>query len=216
VARNGADVSTTLYRAYDERGVLLYVGIANTPLLRVEQHSSTARWACYAAKITFERHPSRPEAAEAEVTAIKVEKPAFNIAHSGGGGELELAYLEDRRAAGLHVEWPPPRSLYQNQNRGRSPMGKAALAKAFRNVQPLVTPHQLAEQWGCSPQDVIAFIYTIPSMVSTLMGPGGLYRYNPDELDQIPEGAFQEWKTQQKQWAMNLKAQFDREHGIHR
>jgi hypothetical protein len=95
VARNGADVSTTLYRAYDERGVLLYVGIANTPLLRVEQHSSTARWACYAAKITFERHPSRPEAAEAEVTAIKVEKPAFNIAHSGGGGELELAYLED-------------------------------------------------------------------------------------------------------------------------
>ncbi len=70
---------TTLYRAYDAQGQLLYVGISYDALSRLSQHA-TAGWSHYAASITLQRHPNRESAAAAELAAIRTEDPVFNMA----------------------------------------------------------------------------------------------------------------------------------------
>lgn len=71
--------ATTLYRAYDARGQLLYVGISSSPFLRFGQHDARAGWTPYAATITLERFTSRLDAEAAELVAIRTDDPVWNI-----------------------------------------------------------------------------------------------------------------------------------------
>lgn len=71
-------MTTTLYRAFDERRRLLYVGISDGPLLRFNAHTGAAAWAQYAEVITLERFANRAIAAAAELAAIRDEDPVFN------------------------------------------------------------------------------------------------------------------------------------------
>jgi hypothetical protein len=68
-----------LYRHYDAQGVLLYVGISHSAALRASQHKKESCWYYQSATMTIENFNSREKAAEAEIAAIKNERPMFNI-----------------------------------------------------------------------------------------------------------------------------------------
>ena len=69
---------TTLYRAYDTAGRLLYVGIAKDVFDRVGQHRTSA-WSRHATRLEFIEYPTRDDAAAAELEAIRTEDPVWNI-----------------------------------------------------------------------------------------------------------------------------------------
>jgi hypothetical protein len=74
---------TALYRFYDADDRLLYIGISNDPEVRWKSHRyGIAEWPALVACRRDERFDSRREAEEAEVEAIKAEKPRFNGAHN--------------------------------------------------------------------------------------------------------------------------------------
>lgn len=81
-----------LYRHFDARDRLLYVGIAKSPELRAEQHGRRSPWWRFVSRTTVEWHGGRRAAHEAEKNAIAVESPVFNKAHSRNR-EAALAYV---------------------------------------------------------------------------------------------------------------------------
>jgi predicted GIY-YIG superfamily endonuclease len=70
---------TALYRLFDSEGRLLYVGIAFDPRSRLSDHARQKEWWPTVADRTIEWHATRTEAAAAEVTAIRSEKPLYNV-----------------------------------------------------------------------------------------------------------------------------------------
>jgi len=72
-------VTTTLYRAYDDRNRLLYVGISDGEFIRLAQHAANAPWTVYATKITLKRYTLRADAEAAEQAAIAGEDPVWNV-----------------------------------------------------------------------------------------------------------------------------------------
>lgn len=71
---------TTLYRLFDEGGVLLYIGIAGNPGRRLDDHAGDKPWWGEVASATMAHFPSRDAARDAEVAAIRAENPRYNIA----------------------------------------------------------------------------------------------------------------------------------------
>lgn len=79
---------TTLYRFYDAKGTLLYVGIAGNPGRRFDQHAKGPGgkpWWSQVVGSTMEHFPDRATAAAAEVRAIVAESPVHNVVHNGVG-----------------------------------------------------------------------------------------------------------------------------------
>lgn len=95
---------TTLYRAYNSDGVLLYVGIARNWGRRWEQHSERSTFFLATTRLELEHFPTRDAALAAERAAIKTERPIHNVKHgtpvtsmSGKGTTwTQLAHLEPR------------------------------------------------------------------------------------------------------------------------
>lgn len=71
---------TALYRAYDDTGQLLYVGITSSFGRRWEEHSRTKPWWPLTQTQTITWCDSRPAAESAELAAIATENPRHNIA----------------------------------------------------------------------------------------------------------------------------------------
>lgn len=71
---------TALYRHFDANGTLLYVGISATPAYRLNQHIDR-EWFNDIRLVKVEMYPTREEALEAEINAIKTEAPRFNSRH---------------------------------------------------------------------------------------------------------------------------------------
>jgi len=69
-----------LYRHYDDKDNLLYVGISLSALMRLMQHKDSSDWFLNIAKVTIETFPTREKALDAETQAIIKEKPIHNIA----------------------------------------------------------------------------------------------------------------------------------------
>ena len=69
-----------LYRHFDERGNLLYVGVSLSTIQRLAQHRYHSHWFNSISKVTIEQFPSREEALNAERTAIQKEEPLHNVA----------------------------------------------------------------------------------------------------------------------------------------
>lgn len=67
-----------LYRHYDAKGNLLYVGQSNNAFKRYEGHQSTSKWAVASVMMRVEHFASREAAMAAEQTAILTENPQFN------------------------------------------------------------------------------------------------------------------------------------------
>lgn len=75
---DAAERPTAVYRFFDRKGRLLYVGIAYDPADRWKQHAREARWWDQAADNTIDWYDTRGEAERAELTALRYEKPVFN------------------------------------------------------------------------------------------------------------------------------------------
>jgi hypothetical protein len=73
---------TDLYRYYDARGTLLYVGISKSAVARAMQHERLSPWWGRWAVMLREAFPTRDLALEAERHAIRTEHPRHNIAHA--------------------------------------------------------------------------------------------------------------------------------------
>jgi predicted GIY-YIG superfamily endonuclease len=72
----------SLYRLFDSKHQLLYVGISASAIARLSQHMSDKPWASEIAHVSVEHFETRGEAAEAEVEAIRIERPRYNVAHN--------------------------------------------------------------------------------------------------------------------------------------
>ena len=70
-------MKTYLYRYYDKRKKLLYVGITNDFKRRDSEHKSK-RWYKYATNVKLVKYKTRDKALQAEEKAIKSEKPICN------------------------------------------------------------------------------------------------------------------------------------------
>lgn len=67
-----------LYRAFDNTGALLYVGISSRWHYRLHQHEKTSDWIERADYVQISRFPDRESVERAEKEAIRSEKPQFN------------------------------------------------------------------------------------------------------------------------------------------
>ena len=67
-----------LYRYFDDKGVLLYVGMSFSAFARAAQHRLGSFWFEAAKNMTIEAFPSRRDAVAAERKAIATENPKFN------------------------------------------------------------------------------------------------------------------------------------------
>lgn len=72
----------TLYRFFNSRGQLLYVGITVNPAARFRDHRQQQRWWDEVRGIGLTQYATREELAAAEIRAIQTEHPAYNVAGS--------------------------------------------------------------------------------------------------------------------------------------
>jgi predicted GIY-YIG superfamily endonuclease len=70
----------TLYRFFNAKNELLYVGITNNPFNRFSGHSKDKEWFKEITHSTLEHYPNRLAVDRAETMAIKSEKPKYNRA----------------------------------------------------------------------------------------------------------------------------------------
>ncbi len=73
-------MTTALYRMHDADGALLYVGITDHLADRWGKHEATQSWWGQVATATVEHFPTRTAAVEAELHAIRTERPMHNVA----------------------------------------------------------------------------------------------------------------------------------------
>lgn len=73
---------TALYRFYGENDALLYVGITDHLGTRWHNHARKKPWWPEVRRQTAEWYPTRAEAAEAEIQAIRTEHPRHNVIHA--------------------------------------------------------------------------------------------------------------------------------------
>jgi len=86
-----------LYRHFDSKDNLLYIGISINAVNRLRGHQKASEWYKYIFKVTIQNYPSRAELEDAEIKAINDENPSHNViryngAHTrfrGDGLELE-------------------------------------------------------------------------------------------------------------------------------
>ena len=86
---------TSLYRHFDAKGTLLYVGISLNTVNRLCQHKTSSPWINDISLIKIEQFNTREEAIEAEKTAIQNECPLHNI-----NGKLQPQSIEDEINSG--------------------------------------------------------------------------------------------------------------------
>lgn len=79
---NNSNSPQALYRFWDKKNTLLYIGISSNFLGRITQHTSTAEWFSQASHVTLEHFDSRREVEKAEKEAIKSELPLHNKTHN--------------------------------------------------------------------------------------------------------------------------------------
>ncbi|MCK1813286.1 GntR family transcriptional regulator [Streptomyces sp. XM4011] len=77
----GTSERTALYRLYDDAEQLLYVGITSRPKERMRQHAGDKHWYREVSFREIEWFDSREEAGQAEVEAIRTERPLHNHQH---------------------------------------------------------------------------------------------------------------------------------------
>lgn len=70
---------TCLYRHFDRRSNLLYVGVSLNALKRLMQHREVSGWFGEIHRVEIERFATRQEALSAERNAISGENPRHNI-----------------------------------------------------------------------------------------------------------------------------------------
>lgn len=81
---------TTLYRFYDDYGVLLYIGITDREDKRFREHHQEKTWWWKVSTITVDHYRWREDAIRAEEAAIRAEHPIHNVIHNEVEGDPAL------------------------------------------------------------------------------------------------------------------------------
>lgn len=81
--RTGAPTGHALYRFYDERGRLLYIGITGDVRARFRQHADSKAWWKQVAVREIVHCRTRADLLAAEREAIIRERPRYNVIHNG-------------------------------------------------------------------------------------------------------------------------------------
>lgn len=97
---------TCLYRFYDANDNLLYVGITSQLPMRWKTHDKLKPWWREVVRATVEHFDTREDALAAEATAIKAEKPRYNVR----GNWVVLAEAATTEAAASPPPSPPVRT----------------------------------------------------------------------------------------------------------
>jgi len=71
-----------LYRMFDADDALLYVGVSMNVAQRFAAHRSDKQWWGDIARITLSHFATRREVLVAEATAIREERPLYNVQHA--------------------------------------------------------------------------------------------------------------------------------------
>lgn len=136
---------TTLYRLFADDGTLLYVGIAGNPGRRFEQHAGTKPWWALVGRTTLEHFPTRPQAAEAELRAIRQEYPKHNII--ANGARTGTDQTARRVGAGDTWKWHSLRTGFEF-NQPLYLMWEVDGSTMTDDYLPSeITAHQLWERW---------------------------------------------------------------------
>ncbi len=115
-----------LYRHFDSKGVLLYVGISLSAIERLRRHrQSKSHWANSISNVTIESFPSRESVMRAESNAVRSERPLHNIC---------LQYKRPKKNSGAAYEkakskWLERRSSIRVM---AATFGRKAAAKRFK------------------------------------------------------------------------------------
>jgi predicted GIY-YIG superfamily endonuclease len=107
----GDETPTALYRLYNSKGKLLYVGITGNIKTRFATHAESKPWWPEVSRRTVEWHLTRDSAAEAEVKAIKRERPLYNIRDARSPHRELSAKVTGKSVFDLVMLEMPPTSL---------------------------------------------------------------------------------------------------------
>jgi predicted DNA-binding transcriptional regulator AlpA len=83
---------TDLYRHYDARGRLLYVGISLSAITRLSAHRNGSHWSDQICRIEIDTFDDRNVAIAAERRAIQEESPIYNRAHKEAASKSEADF----------------------------------------------------------------------------------------------------------------------------
>jgi hypothetical protein len=110
-ASDDMDTPTSVYRYYDELGVLIYVGITSSGLSRNQQHNADKEWWPWVVSQSVDHHDTRDEAHAHEVRLIEKFRPPFNKQHNRDHAVVRAAYLAVRNGGvydvPLNTHLPP-------------------------------------------------------------------------------------------------------------
>lgn len=172
---------TTVYRLYDAKGRLLYVGTSVEPQERWEQHSREKLWWSSVARATVDWFSSRTEALAAEREAIRSEYPLHN----------EKASEEERVFPFQGNQGPNQKTMLRRAaTQHRKVLDKLAVA-VERAARSGLTVEQISDALGVSEDEVRALAARLmdgggnsgvgvePIPVSEYRGTGNNWQYGP-------------------------------------
>jgi AcrR family transcriptional regulator len=84
---------TSLYRYYDDRDILIYVGITGRGIQRNREHNRTKEWWPFVDRQEIEHFEDRESALERERSLIQGLRPPFNRQHNPTHATDRLTYL---------------------------------------------------------------------------------------------------------------------------
>lgn len=87
-------IPTSVYKYYDRRNILIYVGITNGGILRNRQHNDSKTWWRFVHRQEVEHFKSRGLAHEREVALIEKFQPPFNKQHNKNHNAARKLYLD--------------------------------------------------------------------------------------------------------------------------
>lgn len=145
----------TLYRIFDEQDRLLYVGISLSVWQRISTHRQTKVWWRWARRVELEHFRSKREVEQAEVTAIKLERPLYNSTHNDSRKpvpkveplEWVISDVRPKSPEIYHIEM----SMYgvDIETDGRAESPGEAIEKAIKDSRDIVEQlhPEAVEEW---------------------------------------------------------------------
>lgn len=91
---NPNDVKASIYRYYDDTGVLIYVGFTTKGSLRNRQHAADKEWWPFVKRQKVKHFHDEQEALACERELIAHCRPPFNRQHNPDHAALRAAYLQ--------------------------------------------------------------------------------------------------------------------------